>query len=378
MTKCLIPWSNIDIDAEGNIAPCCKFKFEGQTRQNITSDKINDYVDSDFLKDIKKEMNANIWPKGCVRCKTEEENNIKSKRQLDYERYTDAFDNYDESKGFITASIAYGNTCNYKCITCGPHASSRWRKEYKDIYNKDILPVEIVNENTVDDLQEHLKNIIHLDIPGGEPFLSEIKKQKKFLRQHIIDGTAGNISIHYTTNASVFPDPEWWEIWTHFKEIDIPLSVDGIFEKYEYIRYPGNWNLFNQNVNLYQIQEQKHNNIRLSVSHTVSAYNILYLPEFFDWCEQVKLPTPWCGKVHSPIHMRPTVYPNSIKAKIVAELQKSKHSDIPNWISLLETEDDSKYYELFRSSTARHDDYRGLKFGLVFPEVDQMMEQYKN
>ena len=76
--------------------------------------------------------------------------------------------------------------------------------------------------------------------------------------------------------------------------------------------------------------------------------------------------------------MRPTVYPDSIKAKIVAELQKSKHSDIPNWISLLETEDDSKYYELFRSSTARHDDYRGLKFGLVFPEVDQMMEQYKN
>jgi radical SAM protein with 4Fe4S-binding SPASM domain len=77
MTKCLIPWSNIDIDAEGNIAPCCKFKFEGQTRQNITSDKINDYVDSDFLKDIKKEMNANIWPKGCVRCKTEEENKYK-------------------------------------------------------------------------------------------------------------------------------------------------------------------------------------------------------------------------------------------------------------------------------------------------------------
>ena len=33
---------------------------------------------------------------GCVRCKTEEASGIASKRQLDCERWTDAFDNYTE------------------------------------------------------------------------------------------------------------------------------------------------------------------------------------------------------------------------------------------------------------------------------------------
>ena len=126
------------------------------------------YTSSELLNTVKQQMLANEWPTGCVRCKTEEASGIASKRQLDYERWTDAFDNYTEDQGFITASIAFGNTCNLKCITCGPGASSRWRKEYLDLYGEDSPPETIDNSQVLTYIG-HCPNAIHFDIPRGEP-----------------------------------------------------------------------------------------------------------------------------------------------------------------------------------------------------------------
>ena len=77
---CLIPWTSIDISPRGNIAPCCKYQDDVM---KITDNTIEDYAHSEELKTIKEQMLNNEWPAGCVRCKSEEQNNIKSKRQLE-------------------------------------------------------------------------------------------------------------------------------------------------------------------------------------------------------------------------------------------------------------------------------------------------------
>lgn len=374
MTKCLIPWTNLDIAPLGDITPCCKFQTKYYDKEfNIVNDNIDDYLKSDMLKNVKEEMLDDKWPKGCERCKIEEENNIKSKRQLDYIRWKEEYENYDESKGFITASIAFGNTCNLKCITCGPTSSSRWRKEHLDLYGVDVPPVEVLNEENYKNLYKHMPNIIHLDIPGGEPFLSEVEKQKKLLNTYIDNGQSKEISIHYTTNAQLFPSDEWWELWSHFKEIDMQLSIDGIGNQYEYIRYPGKWSLLCDNVTKFVSYERDLDNVRLSVSHTVSAYNIYYLSEFFDWCKQVGLPAPYCGRVHSPMHMRPSVYPDAVKKKIIDHLHTSKHEEIVSWISLLENSDDGQYYKVFHDMCDKHDRYRNLDYKKTFPELSKLI-----
>jgi len=376
MTKCLIPWTNIDVDPLGSINPCCKFQSKHYDKEfNIVDDKIDEYLESDMLNNVKEEMLNDQWPKGCERCKIEEENNIKSKRQLDYIRWKEEYENYNESKGFITASIAFGNTCNLKCITCGPSASSRWRKEYLDLYGVDVTPLETLDDENYKNLFEHMPNIIHLDIPGGEPFLSKIEKQKKLLKTYIDNNQSKNISIHYTTNAQIFPNDEWWELWSHFKKIDIQLSIDGTGNRYEYIRYPAKWSLLCENVEKFVSYEGSLDNLSLSVSHTVSAYNIYYLSEFFDWCRQVGLPTPWCGSVHTPLHMRPSVYPDTIKRKIIDHLRTSKHEEIINWVSLLENSDDSQYYKVFCDMRNKHDLYRNLEYNKTFPELSKLINK---
>jgi MoaA/NifB/PqqE/SkfB family radical SAM enzyme len=369
MPFCHAPWTNVDISPQGDILPCCKYQPQPQDPTfNIQSHSLKQYAGSAFLRNIQQDFSNDSWPAGCVRCEVEEQNNIPSKRQLDHDRWQEHYTGHDlHSDQWLTASIAFGNTCNLKCITCGSHSSSRWHDEYLKIYSVDFQPVKFYRDDFVDDFVSQAPGIIHLDIPGGEPFLSGVPEQKKLLRHYIDSGQAPDISIHYTTNVTVFPDEEWWQLWSHFREIDMQLSIDGVGARYEYIRYPAVWEHTERHVQRYIQQEKSIPNLRLSVSHTVSAYNIFYLDEFFTWCRGVGLPRPWLGRVHNPAHMRPTVWP--CRDHVVTELKNSAHEDVRTWAAMVRDTDESHLFEEFCQRLHQHDQYRGLKFADTFPEM---------
>ena len=362
MPFCYSPWTNVDISPQGNISPCCK--FQGPTPKYTT---IDDYISGDFLANIKQEFESDNWPTGCERCRIEELNQIESKRQLDYTRWQEQYNHYNiGSDQFITASIAFGNTCNLKCITCSPRSSSRWQSEYQHIYNKNIQPVKFYKKDFVQEFTQAASGIVHLDIPGGEPFLSGVPEQKALLQHYIQSGQAADLTIHYTTNATIMPDSEWWQLWQHFKQVEIQLSIDGVGPRFEYIRYPGNWQQVSNNITEYVGKQRQ---VMLSVSHTVSAYNIYYLDEFFAWCYNQGLPRPWLGRVHNPVHMRPTVWPVHVRDIIAEHLLLSQNADVQNWGRLMQRSDDSEHFETFKTKLEQHDQYRSLNFRNTFPEL---------
>lgn len=362
MPFCYSPWTNIDISPGGQVAPCCKF-----TGSTPSYSSVEEYVASEFLESIKADFRNDNWHSGCERCRIEEQNNIESKRQLDYQRWKTHYDSYDlASNNFITASVAFGNTCNLKCITCGPSSSSLWYQEHKQIYSKDVKPIRFFKQNFVQDFVKYTPSLVHLDVPGGEPFLSGVPEQKQLLKHYIRSGQAADTTLHYTTNASIMPDTEWWELWQHFREVEIQLSIDGVGARFEYIRYPGNWQKVSENVAEYVRQQHR---VRLSVSHTVSAYNIYYLDEFFSWCHNQGLPRPWLGRVHRPTHMRPSVWSQPARDFIVAHLLTSQYQDVQIWANLINNTDDSDQFDIFKQRCQEHDIYRKLNFKDTFSEL---------
>ena len=369
MTFCYSPWSNIDISPQGDLTPCCKFQMSKYDASfNVQTQTLSEYYKSAFLAEVKQEFAQGQWPRGCERCRIEEENNISSKRQLDYERWQQHYQQYDlDSSKCITASIAFGNTCNLKCITCSPYSSSKWHQEYLKIHNVDIGPVKFYRSDFVEKFIDQSPDIVHLDIPGGEPFLSGVHEQKRLLNHYITTGQAKHISLHYTTNVTLFPDQEWWDIWQHFENVDIQLSIDGVGDRYEYIRHPAKWEDVVNNTSLYL--DKHRGNIQLSVSHTVSSYNIYYLDEFFTWCKQIGLPTPWLGRVHKPTHMRPTIWPEPFKHQLINKLKSSKYLEVQKWAMLIDNVDDSEQYDLFCDTLHKHDHYRNTTFVHAFPEI---------
>lgn len=373
MPFCHSPWTNIDISPQGGLSPCCKF-IHSTPALNIKKNTIDDYFNSKELKETKESFNNGQWPAGCERCRIEEENHIESKRMLDHKRWKDNYNNYQFcSKNFITASIAFGNTCNLTCITCGPQSSSRWHKEFDAVYQVNIQPNHFYKAGFVEDFLKATPDLIHIDIPGGEPFLSGITEQKLMLTNWINSGKAKDISLHYTTNVTVFPDSGWWDIWKHFKHIDIQLSIDGIGKRAEYIRYPSDWSVIVENTHQYLAKLKSMENLQISVSHTVSAYNIYYLDEFFKWCNSMGLPRPWLGKVHNPPHMRSTIWPCDAQQFIIDHLMSSQNSDVHVWAQLISKIDDSNYFDEFKLRTQQHDRYRNLSFADTFPEMNKWM-----
>lgn len=366
MPYCSLPWTNIDISPQGEVTPCCKFKNALYPNKpvNINSSSIDEYIDSPTLKEVKRDFKEGRWPKGCERCKIEEDNGIRSKRVQDKERWGDLL---NEDKGFVTASIAFGNTCNLSCITCDPTASSKWQQEWKILLGRDVKPNHFYKEGFVQNFKDKTPNLIHLDIPGGEPLLSGVKQQKELLQMYIDDDSAKDISLHYTTNCTKFPDDEWLKLWNHFKEVELQLSIDGVGDKFEYIRYPANWNEVLENVTKY-IELKRKGLIKLGVSTTVSAYNIPYINELVEWCDDIGLGFPYLGRVHNPMHLRPTVWRDDAKQYIVNRLKDCKF-DLSPFISLMNSEDDSKHFDTFRYRLARHDGFRKLNFKNTFPEM---------
>lgn len=375
MPLCFAPWSNLDICPQGTISPCCKFRHEhyADPPLNIKTANLTDYQQSETLRIVREDFKNGRWPLGCERCRIEEENGVRSKRQLDYDRWTDQYQQYDiDHGGLLTASVAFGNTCNLTCIICGPSSSSRWQREHYQLFQKDVPPNHFYQHGFVDELLEMSPEIIHLDIPGGEPFLSGVKQQQELLEKLINRGRAKQIAIHYTTNTTVWPDQSWWNLWVHFQEIDMQLSIDGVGSRFEYMRYPASWNAVTNNVQKYLLEEKQRSNFRISVSHTASAYNIYYLSEFLDWCTAQGLPRPWIGRLHDPIHMRPSVWPDAAKQYIINKLQQG-NDDAQTWAGLIANTDDSKHFDLFRQRLAWHDQYRGLDFKKTFPEMARFL-----
>lgn len=365
---CYAPWSNLEINPSGEILPCCKFQ-NIDNKFRIDQHSISDYRNSTLLKKTKQSFIDGQWPNGCERCQLEEYNNIKSKRQLDYERWKENYDTYNlDSNQLLTVSMAFGNICNLKCITCNPGASSLWKKEYKDIYNIEIQSIESHRKDLINNITNIAPALIHMDIHGGEPFLSGIEEHKNLLDHYIQTNVSKNISIHYTTNGTIWPQ-QWIEYWRHFREIDLQISIDGIHNRYEYIRFPGKWNTLVENIEKYQQYQKENSNFRISISHTVSAYNIYYLDEFFTWCYNNKLPRPWLGRVHHPAHMRPSVWPWEIKNKIITHLENSKWEDVQTWAGLLSNTNDQDQFEIFKTKIHEHDTYRKISFINAFPEL---------
>ena len=368
MPFCHAPWTNVDISPEGIIKPCCKFELQDYPRMNVRDVSFKEYKNSSWLGLVKQTWRHGKWPSGCNRCKIEEDNGIKSKRQLDLERWHNEYQEYDPEfhDHFLTASVAFGNTCNLKCITCGPIASSRWQKEYFAFEGKLVPRIDFYRNDFVEDFFKNSKGLIHLDIPGGEPFLSGIAEQLELLRTYAL-WQPHKMSLHYTTNATVWPGDEFWAAWKPFKEVEIQLSIDGTGDKFEFLRHPAKWDEVYTNIKRYQSITE--NNLKLSVSHTVSALNVYYLPEFFDWCESEGLPKPWCGRVQQPAWLRPTVWRRHNREKIAEKLLASRHEDVQAWGNLMLQENDSDRFIQFQHHIDWHNHYRGLNYLQVFPEL---------
>jgi len=366
MTKmCYHPWVGLDISPQGDFKPCCKYK-------NTVAKSLNDYQSSQELAQLKQEFLNGNQPDACGRCWRDEDAGLPSKRILDNEY---VFQNSAPSLDSLKVlSLPFGNLCNLACRICNSGSSSKWTQEEQRI--KSIFPTINVRQPStfhrdtefIDSIKMMTSDLIRLEIPGGEPFYADKQLHKNFL-EHFAHPE--KISLHYITNVTVWPDQELIELWKKFRHVDVQLSLDGIKEKFEYSRWPSDWNSVSLHVDKYLALKSEMPNLQLSISYTVSIFTLYNLPEFLDWCKTHGLPDPYLGLLTKPAHYDITVLPYSVKEEISRRFEP--YQQLAPIVTAMWAQDNSKLLDITMNYVKILDKQRSQSFAETFPELYNLL-----
>lgn len=205
---------------------------------------------SSWLLGIRAHLEYGNWPMECVRCQETETVNNTSIRLNSIE-----FDQRQTVDDYLVVGGVLDNICNSGCLTCNEMLSTK----IGSLSGKSYPIVDNSNKFW----QLPTDKIVHLDINGGEPSASKNYK-------HLLKNLPPNVkSVRINTNCSLIIH-EIENLIANGIAVTITVSLDGIENVHDYVRWPIKWNSFLTNLMYYKSIV----GIKLNTWTTVSALNI--------------------------------------------------------------------------------------------------------
>jgi MoaA/NifB/PqqE/SkfB family radical SAM enzyme len=346
-------------------------------------------LNSETYRDLRKRMlNGEDLTDTCKRCLVEEANQLASHRLNESVRLphftpeyvaerTNADGTLKKDPELSFLQVRLGNKCNLKCRMCGPSSSVAWYDEWVDTMftgfkeedqrialNKNQHGVIKAEPNVYQwteesDLLSYIEkcgsSLRHIQFSGGEPLM--VRQHVEVLKYLVDAGLAPHMFLDYNSNLTILPN-QILDLWSHFKGVDIGISIDGPPALNEYIRYPLKSSTFIENM-----KKLDRANIpgRLWVTTTVQIYNVLYLEELQNWLldqkfERISPDISW-HVLRAPQELSIFALPQAVKEEIANRMRHSVYfSEVAEAIF---AEDKSSLFPNFLKSTRKMDDYRG-------------------
>jgi sulfatase maturation enzyme AslB (radical SAM superfamily) len=265
--NCLALTNSIFIaNEEKPYRPCCWFKT---------------YIDAVDAEDYKKQLSEIDLEYNCDYC-------IKQDQGGEYS-YRQQFDKPDE----LILTVSFDNICNLACVTCTPSNSTMLIKEFNadspnDIMGKDTKYYTQLQKQApkkIDFIKTTLANnkfkTIRFDILGGEPLINPAIFE--FLDWLAEQPYAKDVMISFTTNGTTY-NKKIENYLNKFSNVIIQLSIDGIGEEYEYLRYGNDFSTLEKVCDeFYNLT--KYPNFLIGSHYTLSWINCLNFAKFFNWAQ---------------------------------------------------------------------------------------------
>lgn len=247
------------------VSPCCFFE-----------DSVE--LDHNFDQNYSKFRNITDWTPNCEHCRRLELVGQQSLRQTALDWIPEVDHNHP-----ITIDVHLDRSCNAACVICGEHQSSLWFKEKQKLTGGSIRidPVDSDINQAMDNIFQHFdfSHLRYVKFHGGEPLFTDT--HIKFLRRL---PCPENITVHYTTNGSIFPNKETLDIWQRFSTIIFAASIDGTDEQFDYLRWPLPWKKVSEN--LISLKNLELHNLMFRVEFTANFLNVWYFDRLEQWIKE--------------------------------------------------------------------------------------------
>jgi hypothetical protein len=375
------------INSSGSYSPCTAlgggaFKFHNKTFKAIWL--------SNEVELAREKSAAGEKLSMCNRCWSEEQLGHTSERQYLKQDLPEGLDYTDPGyyrRGPRHLNIKVSNICNLRCRTCQSYDSYLYHIEgehyekknniTKTLYTGEMFKKHFTDEQ-LDELYEFADNLERIELYGGEPFLDD--QVPKFLIRLVDSGLSKNIDLFVSTNATHELTDTWHKILTNFKEVIINVSVDGIADRFTYMRHPGKWEVAQKNIDVFFNLRTECPSINVVPVITVSALNVWYVDEVFEYFISTYNTEPFIILVQWPKYYCVNVLPNQIKPIVAERLSNTKFEAIVNLMNTEPLAQDPTRnltpWQEFKFWTKEKDLYRKENFIETFDGIGSLLVEY--
>ena len=410
-TFCIYPFYNINSNTDGSVKLCCNIRDNSHvkkndgTEYNLGKDSIDEIWNSDYLKNTRSKMLAGEKVNDCKDCYRHEELSGSSSRTQSNKQYLHNPKILKAVNDFIithkvsithlnSVELRLGNVCNLACNSCWGYSSSRVNDErmkilkqedvtskYRVLWSSELSIPDDINKwykNSVykANIETIAMNLERVYITGGEPTLI---KENRTLLQNLIDSGNTNCFISFTTNGTT-SDGELLDLLKHFTTSEIQISLDGIENQANYIRYPINWIEFNENVD----KLSSMSNVKIVFYTVVSAYNLFSIIDILNYVDSLaaQRPISWYPIfLDNPSFLRTHIWPLNVRKNAI---EKIKHcvENLKNLKYYVGTDTFQKIYDYYSNEEYQYnginefiefnlllDKHRSTNFYQTFPEL---------
>lgn len=392
----MIPWAHLHTTPTGVAAPCCIAESCATEDGfgNARTQRLIEIVNGEKMNNLRLDMIKGVKNNECVKCYRQEEQGIKSFRQMFNDEMKHRFDEAIECTNLDDGSLSefkmryfdirFSNICNFKCRTCGSSFSTQWEQEdlKNNVWYAKVHPKND-NKEFLQDVIDQIEFMETAYFAGGEPLITE---EHYILLEEMIKRKRNNIKLRYNTNMSnlKFKDKDLISLWKNFTSgVDIYASIDHYGERAEYIRHGTNWGTVETNFKTAKSLDF----VSIQMNTVLSVFNYLTIDKFYQYITDKNLYT--CKdraytlyNMSTPEHLTAHILTTEFK-EIGAEsinnaikILKSKNfrddqidqlTKTEKWVYSKNTWEEQR--DKFREEIKRLDKIRGENFMKTFPEI---------
>lgn len=368
---CHLPFFSIDTDGV-NARPCCAIKLDSPVL-------LDEYTDSNELKNIKKQLLNKEMPHQCNTCRISESKSGSSFRTLAnqfHPHLTNEALQMDSSQYDLRFfHLVGGNVCNLMCLPC-EYGSFVRQKELFEIGLSKFFPInKMPSWNAIAEMPIEI-----LTITSGEPFYS--KNTYQLINQLVANKQSKKIQINLNTNLTYINQGMLEVLTKNFKSVMIKGSIDGIGAVNNYLRYPSKWEDIDKNVKLIQSFPE----ISFVVTTALSNLSLIKYYEIINWALDNNIVDLFITEVITPTELDCNLLPNALKEKLLSTYQDLRKSiaETASDRTLLCLDKCITLCQNFTSSDVGfndtlnwvkiHDNHRHTSVLTVFPELANLID----